>query len=255
MFHKRPTPQKCQGHKRQRTSPGRWRGRLSPRTPSRSCIWCRDPNGPRGMGGRESSSSQKRTHRTTTLKCATRQKQEHPESTGWEERTGSQTLSSDLHTDATVCTCPHYTQNSLTFLLILCEFHIMYPNPTHLPCPLLSALHPCNLPLKENKNKTIWPRKLQCVPQYALSPKQLYLQMFTTKSHWSGTKPLASATPSILDSQGTPRRYPVVALCYGDPAALDLQDQPLRVLQQLTDEVDVRVDPLRALNLGLDGSC
>ena len=29
-------------------------------------------------------------------------------------------------------------------------------------------------------------------------PKQLSLQMFITVSHWSGPRPLASATPSIL---------------------------------------------------------
>ena len=37
--------------------------------------------------------------------------------------------------------------------------------------------------------------------------------------------------------KGTPLRYPVVALCHGGPAALDLQDQPLHVLQQFIDEV------------------
>jgi len=44
--------------------------------------------------------------------------------------------------------------------------------------------------------------------------------MFTAMSHWSGLRPLVSATPSILDPHYDPLRYPVVALCHGDPAAL-----------------------------------
>lgn len=34
-----------------------------------------------------------------------------------------------------------------------------------------------------------------------------------------------------------------------------LQDQSLHVLQQLTDEVDVAVDQLKALDIGRGGSC
>ena len=46
----------------------------------------------------------------------------------------------------------------------------------------------------------------------------------------------------------TPLRYPVVALCHGDPAALDLQDWPLHMLQQFIDEVDVEVGQFKALD-------
>ena len=46
--------------------------------------------------------------------------------------------------------------------------------------------------------------------------------------------------------------YPVVAPCYGDSAALALQ--PPHVLQQFTDEVDIGVGQLKALDLGLGGS-
>lgn len=53
---------------------------------------------------------------------------------------------------------------------------------------------------------------------------------------------------------GTPPGSPVVALRCGDLIALDLQDQPLRVLQQFTEVVDVGVNELKALNLGLGGS-
>lgn len=38
---------------------------------------------------------------------------------------------------------------------------------------------------------------------------------------------------------GTPLGYPVVALCHGEPAALDVQIWPLCLLLQIIDEVDV----------------
>ena len=49
-----------------------------------------------------------------------------------------------------------------------------------------------------------------------LLPTQLYLQMFIAMCHWCGSGSLVSAA----------LRYPVVALCHGDPVALDLQYQP-----------------------------
>ena len=39
----------------------------------------------------------------------------------------------------------------------------------------------------------------QCVPQYARLSTLLYVQMFIVMHYWSGSKPLASATPPILD--------------------------------------------------------
>jgi len=36
------------------------------------------------------------------------------------------------------------------------------------------------------------------ITQYTLLPTHLHLQMFIAMSHWSGSRPLASATPSIL---------------------------------------------------------
>ena len=45
------------------------------------------------------------------------------------------------------------------------------------------------------------------ITQYTLLPTHLHLQMFIAMSHWSGSRPLASATPSILDPhQGCPRK-------------------------------------------------
>ena len=51
---------------------------------------------------------------------------------------------------------------------------------------------------------------------------------------------------------GTPLGYPVVALCHGDPAALDLHDQSLHTLKQFIDGVDV--GQLKALDLSLVSS-
>lgn len=62
-------------------------------------------------------------------------------------------------------------------------------------------------------------------------------------SHYSGSRPLASATLLILGS--------VVALCPRDPEALDLRDQTLYVLQQFIDGVDIGVHQLIVLDLGL----
>ena len=50
--------------------------------------------------------------------------------------------------------------------------------------------------------------------------------MFIAVSHWFGWRSLASATLSVLLLTETPLGYPVVALCHGDPTALDLQDGP-----------------------------
>lgn len=49
----------------------------------------------------------------------------------------------------------------------------------------------------------------------------------------------------------TPLGYPVVALCYGDSAAFDLQDQALHVRQQFIDGVNIGVGHLKTLGLGL----
>ena len=115
----------------------------------------------------------------------------------------------------------------------------------------MSALHPCSLPQKKIKqtNKQMQASKQTKNPEkhFALLSfpplhhtcichsglgalgchkctlfKQLYLQMFIAVSYWSGSSPLASGTPSILDLQETPLGYPAVALRHGDPAAMVL---------------------------------
>ena len=49
----------------------------------------------------------------------------------------------------------------------------------------------------------------QGVTQYTLLPTHLYLRMFIALSHWSVSKPLASATVSIPDPRGKPCCFPV----------------------------------------------
>jgi hypothetical protein len=71
--------------------------------------------------------------------------------------------------------------------------------------------------------------------------RQLVLSVYLSVcslTHWSGTRLLVSATPSILEPHWD--TSPVAAPCHGDPVVLDLQDQPLHVLQQFTDGVTDR---------------
>jgi hypothetical protein len=96
----------------------------------------------------------------------------------------------------------------------------------------------------------------QCVPQYTLLSIHLCLQIFIAVTHWSGLRPLAAATLSVLDPHisRTPLAHPIVALYHGKPAALDLQDQHLHTLQQIIDGADIGVGRLKALDLALSGS-
>lgn len=73
-------------------------------------------------------------------------------------------------------------------------------------------------------------------------------------SHGCSVRSLASATRSIPDPHGTPLRCLVVALCHGDPGALDQQGQALHMLQQFIDGAVVGMGQLKALDLGLGGS-
>ena len=54
---------------------------------------------------------------------------------------------------------------------------------------------------------------------------------------------------------GTPLGYPAIALSHGDPQALNLQDQPLYILQQqFIGGEEVWVGQTKALDLGLGSS-
>lgn len=90
----------------------------------------------------------------------------------------------------------------------------------------------------------------QCVPRYTLLTTHLYLQMYIAMGLVQGvwfcyTINIGSSPELLLDIP--------LFLC-GASTALDLQVQPLHVLQQFMDEVDVGVDQLKALDLSLGGS-
>lgn len=105
------------------------------------------------------------------------------------------------------------------FINDFCEFYIMYPNPTYPPdliCP----------PPLQHPQKKISLSEAAVVCHLVYPFVHLYLQMLTAVNHWSGSRPLASATLSILD----PHLHSSAILCHEGPATLDLQNQPLYVL-------------------------
>lgn len=137
------------------------------------------------------------------------------------------------------------------FLLILHEFHIMYPSSTHLPvpsCPPFALT--TTQKLQANNSISSWKLSYASVSHsISFCPHIFACKMFTAiglvqdllwhRRFWILTRP--------------PPCYPVVVLCHGDPAALDKQDQPFRVSQLFAD-IYLRVGQLRALDLCLDGS-
>jgi hypothetical protein len=117
-------------------------------------------------------------------------------------------------------------------------FHWLFVNFTPcIPTPLISPFIPSalttSLPLKNRKKKNLSKTfhygncSIHSVPQYTSLLKHLHLQMFIAMSHWSGLRPLSSATPSIVnphwDSSRTSCRCPVSWRCWGfEFAALTL---------------------------------
>ena len=73
-------------------------------------------------------------------------------------------------------------------------------------------------------------------------------------SHWSSSKPLLLPYCQYWILTRIPHRYHMVDLCHEVPIALNLQVQTLLMLQLFRDGLDIGVDQLKALNLGLDGS-
>jgi hypothetical protein len=100
-------------------------------------------------------------------------------------------------------------------------------------------------------------QKLGCVTVchtlYPL-PKHLYLPMFIAMSHWSGSRPLVSATLSILGPQWDSSQ---ISCCYGvsrRPWSFGSAGPASYTLQQFKDGVDVGVGKLGALDQCLGGS-
>lgn len=89
---------------------------------------------------------------------------------------------------------------------------------------------------------------------YTVLSTHIYLQMFIAASHWSELRPLASSTSSILDPhQESSWISCCCPVCHGDPAALDLQNQPFQPPQQFIDEVDIGMGQLKVLNMDMGG--
>ena len=74
------------------------------------------------------------------------------------------------------------------------------------------------------------------------------MQMFIAMSHWSVSRPLASATPSVLDPHWDSCQISCWCTVLRDLKALGLQGQPF-MLQQFIDRADVGVGQLKALDL------
>lgn len=68
----------------------------------------------------------------------------------------------------------------LNLSLVLCEFHILHPNPTHLPLPFTLPFHPCYL-LCNRKNSPCRSCSVPwCVPRYSLCPYSLLNKVHCT---------------------------------------------------------------------------
>lgn len=94
---------------------------------------------------------------------------------------------------------------------------------------------------------------MESVPQYIHLPTHFRLQSV----HCNESLVWFKIFCDIVDfesSLGPPPCYPVVALCYGDPEALDKHNQPFRVSQMFSGDKYLRVGQLKALDLHLDGS-
>jgi hypothetical protein len=73
-----------------------------------------------------------------------------------------------------------------------------FHGPTSLS--LCLAVYPCNLsPQREKKISSQKQQTVTVCPMVHPLSTHLYLQMLTVMSHWSGSRPLASATLSILN--------------------------------------------------------
>jgi hypothetical protein len=103
-------------------------------------------------------------------------------------------------------------ENCFHILLLIVKFYITHPNLTHFP--VLPYLPPTQTAptlqerggkiklkkqTKQSKNLTTKTACVMVCHTVYLLTKWLQSQMLTAVGHWSGSRPLASATPSTLD--------------------------------------------------------
>lgn len=133
-----------------------------------------------------------------------------------------------------------FTEVFFNFLLIPCEV------PPYLPSVFKTTLS------KENKRTPKEVAVCHSVSTHStLLPKHLYLQMLITRSPWSVSRPLTS-TLSTLDS---PWNSSQISCCSSVSwRSWSFGSAGLKALQQFMDGVDIEVDKLRVLHLGLGGS-
>ena len=115
------------------------------------------------------------------------------------------------------------------FLSVLCEFHIMHPNPTPFPIPLYPpSTLATYVPIEKYHCGSC--SVSQCIPQY--TPFCSYI--FTCKCSLQWATGLIWGFWFLLHYQywiltRTTLEGTVVALCHGGLVALDLQDWPFHV--------------------------
>lgn len=127
--------------------------------------------------------------------------------------------------------------------MVLCECHIMYPNPTHLPIPSYLPSTLTSTPVTKKKKPLLGAVVSVCPTVYP------FIHTFACKCLWVWYKaPMASVTLLIQNLTGTPLRYgyPVVALFHRALVVLDLWNRPLH---GLIGGVDDGVRQQKALNL------
>jgi hypothetical protein len=90
---------------------------------------------------------------------------------------------------------PTNQTNKKTFLLVFVNFISCIPIPFISP-PLIPPSTLATLPSIKKKKSNESYSVAQCVPQYFLLSTLLCSQMFIAMSHWSGLRPLTSATLS-----------------------------------------------------------
>jgi hypothetical protein len=94
----------------------------------------------------------------------------------------------------------------------------------------------------------------QCVPHYIPLSKHLHLQcslQWVIGLIWDLWLLWHHQYQVLIR---TPLGYPLVALCHGDPAALEQQAWPFHMPQTFADDIDFGVGKFRALDLCLSGS-
>jgi hypothetical protein len=129
----------------------------------------------------------------------------------------------------------------------------MHPTPLMSPASL-STLCPCNLFLpkkqKTNKQTNKHLHKSLCVSLSISVCPHIFTHSLTSLLSAMGHCLIRGLWLLVhykyWTLTGTLLRYPVVALCHGDPAALVLQDPPLHRLWQFTDDMDAGVGHLKA---------